>query len=139
MSEPKKIRIICVDDSRDTLSLFPLLLQGGFEMVAQLRQVAELAAAVAQHQPDVVVLDLWMPGEDPPEAMRHIKAAHPRVHFLMLSSDDSTAQVDRALACGATGYTLKDGSVEKLTTAIRKVAAGEKVTPRWGDRNSMRS
>jgi DNA-binding NarL/FixJ family response regulator len=138
VTETAKIRIVCVDDSAETRALFGLLMSGDsdLETVDRLGHTTELEPCIATARPDVVVLDLWMPGQDPMAVMRDAKARMPVLHFLVLSSDDDPAQIERAFENGATGYAIKDGNFERLVAAIREVAAGHTVRPAGGARNS---
>jgi DNA-binding NarL/FixJ family response regulator len=128
------IRLICVDDNAEVLGAMGLLFDGsdGIQAIACLTDPRLMEKEIAQKQPDVVALDLWIPGQDSLELMRNAKEKHPGVHFLILSADDSDEHVERALASGATGYELKDGNFERLARAIRVVARGERLLPRGG-------
>ena len=134
MSAAQKTRIICVDDSKETRDLFELLLDDGsaFEVVASLSDVSRLEETIARTRPALVLLDRWMPGPDSLDAMREALVNFPDVRFLVLSSDDDPAEVDQAIAKGASGYVLKDGDFQALVGAIARVAAGERVRPRGG-------
>jgi DNA-binding NarL/FixJ family response regulator len=139
MNATKRIRIVCVDDSAETRAVFALLMQGDaeFDAVEPLSHTGKVEQCIAATCPDVVVLDLWMPGQDSLEVMRDAKTKFPHVRFLILSSDDDPKQIERAFANGASGFAVKDGNFERLATAIRKVAAGETVRPQGGARNKM--
>jgi DNA-binding NarL/FixJ family response regulator len=132
------IRLLCVDDNAEVLGAMGLLFDGsgGIEAVACLTDPRQMEDEIAQKQPHVVALDLWIPGQDSLALMRSAKEKHPGVHFLILSADDSDEHVERALANGATGYELKDGNFERLTRAIRVVARGERLLPRSGLRGT---
>jgi DNA-binding NarL/FixJ family response regulator len=139
MTAAQRIRLVCVDDNAETRAVFALLVNDSteFEVVETLSQARKLEACMAVARPDVVVLDLWMPGQDSLTVLREVKLAFPHVHFLVLSSDDDPAQIERAFASGATGFAIKDGDFERLATALRRVAAGETVRPRGGVRNGL--
>ncbi len=130
--EQAHIRLLCVDDNVEVLGAMGLLFDGsnGIQTVACITDARELDSEIAKQQPDVVALDLFIPGQDPLGLMRSAKEKHPGVNFLILSADDSDEHVDRAFASGATGYELKDGNFERLTRAIRAVARGERSLPR---------
>lgn len=137
MSTPRKTRVVCVDDGRDTRAVFALMLgqDSAFEIVGCLSTTNDLEQCIARTSPDVVVLDLWIPGEAPLDVLRRMRARFADVRFLVLSSDDDGQQVERAFACGALGYAVKDGNYERLAAAIQKVAAGQRVRPVGGARN----
>lgn len=132
----ERIRLLCVDDNVEVLGAMGLLFDGsnGIHAVACISDPRQLEAEIARQEPHVVALDLWIPGQDSLGLMRSAKEKHPRVHFLILSADDSDEHVERALANGATGYELKDGNFERLANAIRVVARGERSLPRSGPR-----
>ncbi len=75
--------------------------------------------------PDVVVLDLQMPGMTGAEVITHIASTHPTVATLVLTSFGDAARARRALAAGANGYLLKDAGPDELVSAVRAVHAGE--------------
>lgn len=75
--------------------------------------------------PDVVVLDLQMPGLTGPETITRIKSVYPSVATLVLTSFGDAARARRALAAGANGYLLKDAGPDELVAAVRAVHSGE--------------
>jgi DNA-binding NarL/FixJ family response regulator len=96
------------------------------EVVAEARDGAEAVAAAAEHTPDVVLMDLRMPGMDGVEATRRIvEAGSARV--LALTTFDLDQHVVDALRAGAVGFLLKDVTSDGLVDAVRRAAAGESV------------
>ncbi len=75
-------------------------------------------------EPDVVLMDLSMPGMDGVEATRRILEAHPQIHVVVLTSFADQRRVSEALAAGAVGYLLKDSDARDLLAAIRSAALG---------------
>lgn len=123
------IRILIADDHPVVRTGLQGMLAGqpDFEVVGE---AADGAAAVALSErlcPDVVLMDLRMPDTDGVTAIRHIKARHPEVHILVLTTYDTDADILRAIEAGATGYLLKDTGREELARAIRAAARGEAV------------
>jgi DNA-binding NarL/FixJ family response regulator len=122
-------RIVVVDDHpvvRGGLVGW-LAAQPDLEVVAEAADGLEALAAVAEHQPDVVLMDLRMPRMDGVTATGRITAAHPAVRVLVLTTYDTDADIVRAVEAGATGYLLKDTPLPQLADAVRAAARGETV------------
>jgi len=134
MVEPARTRLLFVDDRVEFRRLFELFMEDhpDLEIVGMTARATGLEAKVSELRPDVVIMDLSMPGEDPLEAMRGIKERHAGVRFLVFSLRDDDATIGRAMALGADGYAVKEGSFEALAQTIRRVARGENVVPRGG-------
>ena len=120
------IRLMIVDDQklmREGLRTL-LELEGGFEIVAEAGDGQAALDAYAELQPDVVLMDIRMPGMDGVEATRrlHEKWSNARVIILTTFNDD--AYVFEALRVGALGYLLKDLSGHELANAVQTVANG---------------
>ena len=120
------IRLMIVDDQklmREGLRTL-LELEGGFEIVAEVGDGQAALDAYAELQPDVVLMDIRMPGMDGVEATRrmHEKWSNARVIILTTFNDD--AYVFEALRVGALGYLLKDLSGHELANAVQTVANG---------------
>lgn len=95
------------------------------EIVAEASNGLELISLVAEHSPQVVVVDIRMPDMDGLEAVRRIRADHPAVKALMLTVHDEQSYVHEAIRSGASGYLLKTVSAEELIKGIMAVAAGK--------------
>jgi two-component system, NarL family, response regulator DevR len=120
------IRILIADDHEVVrIGLAAMLAsQTGFEVVAQAATGNEAVRLAEVHRPDVVVMDIRMPGGSGIDACRAITAARPRTPVIMLTSHaDSDALFD-AIEAGASGYVLKRIGSHELVDAIRTVAAG---------------
>ena len=122
----KPIRVMLADDhTLVRAGLRSLLARAeGVQIVAEAadgRQAVELAEA---HRPDVVLMDLLMPGVGGLEATAQIAAKVPAARVIAVSMNDTEDYVLRALRAGAAGYILKDGSPTELEQAVRTVAAG---------------
>jgi DNA-binding NarL/FixJ family response regulator len=108
-------------------------LRGMLEAADALRVVGEAGSGdealvlVAALHPDVVLMDLRMPGTDGVAATARIVERHPLVKVLVLTTYDTDADILRAVEAGATGYLLKDTPVAVLVAAIRAAARGETV------------
>jgi DNA-binding NarL/FixJ family response regulator len=124
MSEP--IRLVIVDDHsvvREGLRAF-LRLQEGIEVVGEAGDADEAVRVAAGVAPDVVLLDLVMPGGDGVAAIRRLLAVVPGARVLVLTSFADDAQIFAAMAAGASGYLLKDVDPAALADGIRDVHAG---------------
>jgi NarL family two-component system response regulator YdfI len=123
------IRVIIVDDHLMVRKGVRLMLEeeGGeeIELVGDAADGATALAMVEQLQPDVVLMDIRMPGMDGLAALGRIRAAWPHIAVLLLTTYDEDELMIRGLQAGASGYFLKDTSVETLLNAIRTAARGE--------------
>ncbi|KUF17853.1 response regulator [Streptomyces silvensis] len=122
------IRVLIADDQAMVRDAFSVLLgaHDGIDVVGTARDGAEAVALAAHLRPDVIVMDIRMPGVDGIEATRTITAApaaHPRI--LVLTTFDLDEYVYEALRAGATGFLLKDASGGELAEAVRVVAGGD--------------
>jgi len=122
------IRIMLVDDHAVVRTGFRLLL-GSVADVAVVAEAESGEAACAlypEHKPDVVVMDLSMPGMGGLEALRRIRARHPEAKILTLSAHDDPMHARRALQEGALGFLSKRSAPEALLSAVTTVAAGQR-------------
>jgi DNA-binding NarL/FixJ family response regulator len=94
------------------------------EVVGQAADGAEAVEQVARHRPDVVVMDLDMPGVDGIEATRRIRAADPDTRVLMLATSDDPADLFAAVRAGVAGYLLKEVAIDEVPAAVRATARG---------------
>jgi DNA-binding NarL/FixJ family response regulator len=101
--------------------------QDDFEIVGEAENGSEAVALAADLKPDVILMDLRMPGMDGVEAIEILQAEQPDVQVLVLTTYDSDADILRAVEAGATGYLLKDSPREILFDGIRAAARGESV------------
>ena len=121
------IRILVADDDallRAGLSVI-LGTAADLEVVAEAGDGMEAVQLCLQHTPDVVLMDVRMPGIDGIEATRRLVAARPETKILILTTFHDDDYVYGALRAGASGFLLKRTSPERLLDAVRTVAAGE--------------
>jgi NarL family two-component system response regulator LiaR len=121
------IRVVIADDHavvRQGLRTF-LELQGDIEVAGEADDGEAAVAAVERLSPDVVLMDLVMPGVDGIEATRRIRARRPATRVIVLTSFVDDDKVVPALRAGAAGYLLKDVGPHELVAAIRTVHAGD--------------
>jgi DNA-binding NarL/FixJ family response regulator len=100
---------------------------GGITVVAEAEDVASAVAATLQHRPDVVLLDVHLPGGGGATVLREVLAGAPEVRFLALSVSDAAEDVIGVIRAGARGYVTKSITGPELADAIRRVAAGDAV------------
>ena len=145
MSEPR-IRVLVVDDH-------PLMRIGlraridaepDMEVVAEAGDGPAAIAAYTAHKPDIMLLDLRLPGMDGPEIITVIRQADPGAKIIILTTYDADEDVYRAVQAGARGYLLKGTFAEGILEAIRNVHAGRRliapeVAARLADRVSSPS
>jgi len=120
-------RIVLVDDhALCRTGLSDLLRQrGGMDVLAALADPDQLLAVLREQKPDLVVLDLRMPGIDGLTLLRRIRAEGIDTPALILTMSDSEADLSAALRAGVRGYLLKDMEPEDVITAIGNAARGE--------------
>ncbi|HSR22429.1 MAG TPA: response regulator transcription factor, partial [Candidatus Eisenbacteria bacterium] len=129
------IRVVLVDDhSMVRAGLEQLLVAAGdIEVVASVADGATAVERVRRLHPDVVLMDLSMPGLDGIGATAAMREAHPDTTVVILSSYGDRDQVLAAVRAGAAGYLLKEADPEDLVRGIRAAARGESpVSPRAG-------
>jgi DNA-binding NarL/FixJ family response regulator len=123
------IRVVLADDHpivREGLRGM-LAAEPGIEVVAEAASGAEAVAVAARYRPDVVLMDLRMPGGDGVTATAEILAATPGARVVVLTTYETDADIVRAVEAGAVGYLLKVTPVAELSQAIRAAARGETV------------
>ena len=121
------MRIIICDDQaivRDGLKMM-LGLEADIDVIATAQDGAEAVELVAEHSPDLVLMDLKMPIMNGIEATRRIRQQHPDIPVLVLTTYDADEWVFDALRAGAVGYLLKDTPREQLVAAVRGSAEGQ--------------
>lgn len=125
------IRVLTVDDHAVVRAGVAALIanEPGLQLCAEAKDGAEAVRLYEAHQPDVVLMDLRMPGMDGVAATRAIVAGHPAARIVALTSFDGDADIYRALDAGAFGYLLKDMLGTEVIDAIRSAAAGKRVIP----------
>ncbi len=120
------IRVVIVDDHAVVRSGLQSLLDTaeGITVVGAATDGSEAIEVVGSATPDVVLMDLSMPGVDGVEATAAITQAHPEVAVVVLTSFSEPSRITAALEAGAIGYQLKDAAPDDLIAAVRAAAAG---------------
>lgn len=130
MSEPaERLRVLIADDHilfRDGLRAL-LTAAPEMELVGEASTGEEAVALAAELQPDVVLMDVQMPGLSGVEATRRIVAASPHIRVLMVTMFDDDRTVFSAMRAGARGYVLKGASYAEMLRAIGAVGSGEAI------------
>lgn len=135
----KRIRVLLVDDHQIVRQGIRLLLEldEGIEVVGEAATGEEALIRARATSPDIVLMDIRVPGMDGIEATRQLKQAHPDIDVIMLTSY-AEEYVPEAIRAGASGYLLKSVSHDELSKAIRGVCAGESVIDRSLGRDLFR-
>jgi len=127
MNDARPPRVMIVDDH----ALFRAGVRGelgsGVEVIGESGEVDEAVRAIEQLEPDVVLLDVHMPGGGGVEVIRRVADARPAVRFLALSVSDAADDVIALIRAGARGYVTKTISGPELTEAVRRVRDGDAV------------
>ena len=123
----KPVTVLIVDDHEVVRQgvLAYLGAQAEFEVLGEADSGAAAVALAEEHVPDVVLMDLIMPGMDGVEATRRVKDVSPRTQIVVLTSYHEDEHIFPALQAGALLYVLKDLGMEELAEAILKAAQGE--------------
>jgi DNA-binding NarL/FixJ family response regulator len=125
------IRLMLVDDHdllRTSLKLF-LNTQKGLSVVAEARHVQDALRLAQEVHPDVVLMEINVPGFDGLEVTRRLRLINPECKILALTTHSDKHFFLEMLATGVTGYITKDGGAEELVVAIRSIAAGQVYLP----------
>jgi DNA-binding NarL/FixJ family response regulator len=124
---PDTIRVIVADDHALFRRGLEMVLESepDIEVVAEANDGNEVVALAEQHMPDLVLMDVRMPGRNGIEATQAIKDAVPHTKILMLTISDEEEDLYDAIKAGANGYLLKEISIEEVAGAIRSVHMGQ--------------
>jgi len=122
------IKIVLVDDHAVVRTGYRLLLENdpGIEVIAELESGEQANQQARELNPDVIVMDLSMPGMGGLEAIRRIKAKNPEIKILVFTMHDNVSFVEHAMDAGASGYITKNNAPNILIQAVRQIATGEK-------------
>jgi len=121
------VRVMLVDDHAVVRMGFRLLLEGAtdIKVIAEAESGEEAVRAYSEVKPDIVVMDISMPGIGGLEAIDRITAREPQARILVLSAHEDAMHARRVLKAGAAGYLTKRSAAEELIQAIRQVAQGK--------------
>jgi len=126
-SVPSPIRVVLADDHALMRRSLRLLLDGeeGLQVIAEAEDMASAVRHVHGHKPNVLVLDLRMPGGSSIETIRKLRERAPDTQVVVLTMEDNPVFAQHALAAGAVGFVLKDRADSELGAAVRAAACGE--------------
>jgi DNA-binding NarL/FixJ family response regulator len=120
------LRVLVIDDHRLFRGgLRDVLEESGIAIAGEADSGEEALELVPALSPDVVIMDLTLPGISGAEATRRLLAAEPKLTVLVLTVSAEGGDIDEALAAGARGYLLKDATARELVAGVRAAAAGE--------------
>jgi DNA-binding NarL/FixJ family response regulator len=124
--EDSKIKVILVDDHQIVREGFKLilLLDDRFETIGEAESANALLTLLKEKTPDVIVLDISMPGLSGIEICKQIKTNSPSIKILFVTSNVDTTHIKASIKVGADGFLPKDTSSEEFTNAIKEVAKG---------------
>ncbi|BAY13160.1 response regulator [Calothrix sp. NIES-2098] len=126
-ADPQLTRILLADNHTLVRAGLRALLQNiqGIQVIAEAGDGREALRLIAEHQPDVVLMDIAMPEMNGLEATAHVVKEFPQVRVIMLSMHANEEYVLQALRIGAMGYLLKDAGISELELAIKAISQGE--------------
>jgi DNA-binding NarL/FixJ family response regulator len=127
VTPPVHTRVVVVDDHSVFRSGVRAELAGAVDIIGEAADVAEAVTVVRDRRPDVVLLDVHLPGGGGVEVLRQVHAADPEIRFLALSVSDAAEDVVGVIRAGARGYVTKTVTGPELVEAITRVAAGDAV------------
>jgi DNA-binding NarL/FixJ family response regulator len=121
---PERVRVLVADDHRAMLNSLVGLLSAEFDVVAALLDGSSVVGAAARHVPDVLVLDIAMPGMSGIAAAAQLKKCGSTAKVVFVTMHGDPEYVQESLALGPVGFVVKDRLVSDLLPAVREVLAG---------------
>jgi DNA-binding NarL/FixJ family response regulator len=122
-----KRRVLVVDDHPIVRQGLALMIdqEPDLEVCGEAEEAASALAAIAATRPDIVLLDISLPGPDGIEVLKSIRATDPTLPVLVLSMHDESVYAERALRAGANGYIMKQEATENVLVALRRILRRE--------------
>lgn len=122
----QKARVLVVDDHPVVRQGIRLLVdhETDLEVCAEAETAVDALRAIAEHHPDVAVVDLSLKGASGLELIKDIRVRHPRLPVLVLSMSDENVYAERVLRAGARGYLMKEVATDEVLTALRSILDG---------------
>ncbi len=119
----KTLNVLIIDDDsliREMLRL--ILTEGGFTICGEAGDAAETRRQLKYNPPDVVLLDIVIPGEDNGlDLLRFIKKDYPEIHVIMISGEPSSKRVQTAISSGARGFIVKPFNAQNVMSAVKRL------------------
>ena len=122
----KRLRLLLADDHTILLEGLRALLAPEFEVVATAGDGRAVLEAAGKHQPDLILLDISMPGLNGIEAARRLKQSNPDAKLIILTMHGDLSFVSAAIDAGVSGYVLKQSAATELITALHAVGSGRR-------------
>jgi DNA-binding NarL/FixJ family response regulator len=126
----RRAQVLLADDHKETAEQLRMLLRPHFDVVALVEDGRALVSAAARLAPDVIVVDISMPGLDGIEASALILRSEPEARIVFVTVHSEAILVERGLAAGALGYVLKDAAGDELVAAVHAALAGDRYVSR---------
>ena len=125
-SKKRTVKIWLIEDNNAFRSVIARVLNDidGFECTACYSTCEAALEALSHQQPDIILLDVELPGMNGIEGIREIKRRSPGTHVIMLTVFDDQEKIFKAIGAGASGYLLKTSTEEKIAEAVREVISG---------------
>jgi two-component system response regulator DegU len=120
----KSGRVVLADSHLNVLGGVHSLLEGLFQTVLMVADERSLEDAIATFRPDLVVVDLSLPGDGETNVARRLLGRHPDLRLIVLSVHDESTVVDQMLSTGVAGFVLKRATATELVPAVEKVLQG---------------
>lgn len=123
----ESVNVMLVDDHEVVLEGLIRILekQGGIKIVSVARSAEEALEKIGRFPPDVVIVDIQLPGMNGIELIKRIKSEYPQIEAITLTVFDDEQFAKQAIKAGAIGYVIKDAAKEELVKAVRAAAKGE--------------
>ncbi len=119
-NDPKPARVVVVDDDSLMREVLKALLRDeGFVVAGEARDGSSAMSLLERTQPDVVCLDVNMPGISGIEVLKNIRKAYPEIRVVMITGDSSMATVREAVGFGALGYIIKPFKAGRVSASLR--------------------
>ncbi len=125
MTSPHRPRVLLADDHPVVCQGFRDMLAPTCDVVAMVHHGLDVVEAVERHRPDILLLDLGLPGKSGADVLRELQTLHPALPVMIVSMHSERVFAEESLRAGARGYAVKSVSGDELREAVRSVLAGK--------------